>query len=77
MPTNFIYDGTAIFGLKTDLVPVPIGSGLTLAHYAAGSSAGNKFLLPNSTNVVIPPYGTAQIIYDANNGAYLLSAKGF
>lgn len=50
---------------------------LTLTHYDALSAAGNKFLLPSSANLVIPPYGGCQLVYDSGNGAWLLVAKGF
>jgi hypothetical protein len=36
---------------------------LTLANQAAGSTAANRFLLPQGNNYVIPPQTFVQLIY--------------
>jgi len=37
---------------------------LTLAHEDAGSNPSNRFHLPGAVNLVIPPFGSQEVIYD-------------
>lgn len=41
---------------------------LTLTHQSAGSSAGNRFTLPSSTDLVIPSFGRVRLRYSALAG---------
>lgn len=44
-----------------------LASTLTLKAYNSGSSTGNRFLTPGLVDVVIPIYGTVQIMLDVNS----------
>lgn len=44
---------------------------LTLRHQNAGSAAGNKFLCPGSVDLVIPTFGTRELLYLAS-GSWLV-----
>jgi hypothetical protein len=41
---------------------------MTLNHNDAGSSAGNRFALANSTNLVVPALGMVELVYSSQGG---------
>ena len=41
---------------------------MTLNHNDAGSSAGNRFALANSANLVVPSLGMVELVYSSQGG---------
>lgn len=62
-------------GSDGDILVVQAFGTLIFTHQDAGSSAGNKFLLPGGTSMTINNYGAAIFRYDSNNSSWMVVSK--